>query len=59
MAKVKLSSSSKTDLPGCVQQMEELHATLQGYYNRVIKNNPDYARLMELGAVLIAEGRRR
>ncbi len=59
MAKVKLSSSSKTDLPGCVQLMEELHATLQGYYNLVIKNNPDYARLMELGAVLIAEGRRR
>lgn len=54
-----LRNSSKTNFPGRVQQEEELYAMLQGRYNLVIKNNPDYARLMRLEAHLIHKGNQR
>ena len=52
-----LRNGGKGRFPGRVQQEEELHATLQVFYDQAIKNNPDYVRLMELEARLIAEGK--
>ncbi len=54
-----LGTAAGTGFPGACQQEEELHATLQDFYSLVIRNIPDYARLMELGARLIAEGKQR
>ncbi len=54
-----LRNGGRGRFPGRVQQEEDLHATLQGFYNPVIKNNLDHARPMELGTRLIAEGKQR
>ncbi len=47
------------DLTGRMQQEEELLASLEDYYGKQMYGNPDYARVMEIGASLIAACKQR
>ena len=47
------------DLTGRMHQEEELLTSLQAFYGDAIDQNPDYAKIMELGARLIATCKQR
>lgn len=47
------------DLTGRMRQEEELVASLKDYYGKQMYENPDYARVMEIGAYLIAACKQR